>query len=61
MGLFGNLAIELGSSVGDFGIMELGLDKWEGVLDSSTVHWHSWKQYSDREMESGKVEGNLGI
>ena len=60
MGLFGNLAMELGNSEGDFCIMDPGLDKWAGVLGSSTVHWHSLKQYSNREMEFCKIEGNLG-
>ena len=60
MGLFGNSAMELDNSEGDFGIIEPGLDKWVGVLGSSTVHWHSWEKYSDRKMEFGKVEGNLG-
>ena len=41
--------------------MDPRLDKWAGVLGSSIVHWHSWEQYSDREMEFGKIEGNLGM
>ena len=41
--------------------MELVLDKWARALGSSTEHWHNWEQYSDRDMEFGKVEGNLGI
>ena len=58
--MFDNLALELGNSGGVFDKLELGLDKWARALSSSTVHWHSWEQYSDREMEFGKVEGNLG-
>ena len=37
MDLFGNLSMELGNSEEDFGIVELGLDKQDGVLGSSTV------------------------
>ena len=59
-GLFDNLALELGSSGGVFDKLELGLDKWARAIGSSTVHWHSWEQYSYRELEFGKVEGNLG-
>ena len=44
----GNLAMELGNSGGGFDMLELGLDMWAEVLGSSTVHWHSWEQYSDK-------------
>ena len=37
MDLFGSLAMELGNSEEDFGIVELGLDKQEQVLSSSTA------------------------
>ena len=37
MDLFGNLAIELGNSEEDFGTVDLGLDKHEGVLGSLIV------------------------
>ena len=37
MDLFGNLAIELGNSEEDFGTVDLGLDKHEGLLGSSTA------------------------
>ena len=37
MDLFGNLAMDLGNLEWNFGIMELGLDKKEGVLGSSVV------------------------
>ena len=37
MGSFGSLVMELGNSEENFGIVELGLDKQEGVLGSSTV------------------------
>ena len=57
----GNLALELGNLGGGPDIMDLRLDKWAEVLGSSIVHWHSWEQYSDKGMESGKVEGNLGM
>ena len=37
MSLSGSLALDLGSSDGDFYMVELGFDKIEGVLDSSTA------------------------
>ena len=37
MSLFGSLALELGSSGGDFYMVDLGLDTEEGVLSSSTA------------------------
>ena len=55
-----NLALELGNFGGVFDMLELGIDKWAEVIGSSTVHWHSWEQYSDKGMEFGKVGGNLG-
>ena len=41
-------------------MLELGLDMWGKVLDSSTVHWHSWERYSDKGVEFDKLGGNLG-
>ena len=37
MDLFGSLAMDLGNSEGNLGIMDLGLDKQVGVLDSLTA------------------------
>ena len=37
MDLFGSFAMELGNLEGDFCIVELGLDKQEGFLGSSTI------------------------
>ena len=39
--LFGNLAMELGSSWVYIGILKLVLDILVGVLCSLTSHWHS--------------------
>ena len=59
--LFGNLSMELGNSEKYFGRVELGLDRLEGVLYSSTAHWHSWEQHFGRlVMEFGKVEEYFG-
>ena len=37
MDLSGSLVMELGNLEGNFGIVEVGLDKQEGVLSSSTA------------------------
>ena len=55
------MALGLGNSGGGFDMLELGIDMLTEVLGSSTLHWHSWEQYSDKGMEFGKVGGNLGI
>ena len=58
--LFDNLRMPLVNSEGYFGRVELGLDRLEGVLYSSTAHWHSWEQHFGRlVMEFGKVEENF--
>ena len=59
--LFGIFAMELGNSEGDVGIVEVGLDTLEGVLDSSTLHWHTWERHFGSEgVEFGKVEDDFG-
>ena len=58
--LFDNLVMELGNLEENFCIVELGLDKQEGVLGSLTVRHHSWEQHPGREMEFGRVEDDLG-
>ena len=37
MDLSGSLVMEIGNLEGNFGIVEVGLDKQEGVLGSSTA------------------------
>ena len=60
MDLFSSLAMELGNSEMNFGIVELGLDKQEGALCSSTARYHSWEQHLDnKETKFGKVEDNF--
>ena len=41
-------------------MLELGLEKWGKVLNSSTIHWHIWERYSVKGVEFGKIGGNLG-
>ena len=60
MDLFGNLAMDLGNSKENFGIVELGFDEQEGVLGSSTARQHSWERRPSREMEFGRVDDDLG-
>ena len=61
MDSFGNLAMELGNLNENFGIVDLGLDKREGVLFSSTARQHSWEQHLDNEFrEFGKVDNDFG-
>ena len=60
MDLFGSFAMDLGNLEGDFCIVELGLDKQEGALCSSTARYHSWEQHLDnKETKFGKVEDNF--
>ena len=60
MDLSGSLVMELGNLEGNFGIVEVGLDKQEGVLSSSTARQRSQEQHPGREIKFDKVEGDLG-
>lgn len=60
MDMFGSLAIEFNDSVGNFGVVEHGLDKQEGVLDMMNAHYNSWERNPCKEMEFGKGGGDLG-
>ena len=61
MSWFGSLVVELGSSRGYFGKVELGFDTLVEGFGNLSECWHSWgRHFGSDEVESGKLEGEFG-
>ena len=61
MSWFGNLVVELGSSMVYFGKVELGFGTLGEAFGNLSECWHSWERHFDSdEMESGKLEEEFG-
>ena len=61
MSWLGSLVVELGSSRGYFGKVELGFGTLGEAFGNLSECWHSWRwHFGSDEMGFGKLEGEFG-